>query len=418
VSGPTDGAKLLYFTAAYRPGSMAIPVHADMLAALAARGYPGAIVTLAPPGQREPVATAHDGELTIHSVAISRTPLDRLLNRIGGRRWGYPYVLTAARYLRPWLRARLAADPDLLLQIEMAFPMGAIVRRALGGRAARAVVTLHGGDVLIAPDGSYGYPRSPGVRRELRRVFATVGGVRAMAPHLARAAEGYGCAPGKIAVIPLNLAESFYPTVPLPALRAESRAAVLAELGLPAGARLLISSGRVLPIKGFDILVDALPAVLARHPATYLLLYGPDRGGTSDALRAQVTALGLDERVRFLGTLPFEGQGRFLAAADLSVIPSILDGFNRHGVEAGAHGTPIIASVAAGIAAFVRDYDAGRTVSSRDPAALAAAIGDLLADPAAWARASAGALRLADACRTGRVADALAALYAGVTRGG
>ena len=52
----SDGAKLLYFTAAYRPGSMAIPVHTELLAALAERGYPSAIVTLAPPGQAAPIA--------------------------------------------------------------------------------------------------------------------------------------------------------------------------------------------------------------------------------------------------------------------------------------------------------------------------------------------------------------------------
>lgn len=409
---PRDSAKLLYFTAAYRPGSMAIPVHTELLAALRERGYPSAIVTLASPGQREPIAYESDGALPIYRVAISRGLRDRLANRYARTRLVYPYLLTVARYLRPWLRARLAADPDLLLQIEMAFPLGAVVRRALGGTPARTVVTLHGGDVLQAPDGTpYGYAGSPATRRELRRVFASVSRVRAMAPLLARAAEGFGCAPGKIAIVPLNVTAGFYPTEPLPALRAASRRAVLAELGLPADARLLITSGRVLPIKGYDTLVDALPAVIARHPAAHLLLYGPDRGGTIGTLRAQVAALGLDERVRFLGTLPFEGQGRFLAAADLSVIPSILDGFNRHGVEAGAHGTPIVASTGAGIADFVREYGAGRIVPPREPGALAAAIDALLAAPDAWAAASAGAIRLADACRTERVADALAALY-------
>ena len=97
-----------------------------------------------------------------------------------------------------------------------------------------------------------------------------------------------------------------------------------------------------------------------------------------------MAALGLTDRVLFLGTLPFDGQGRFLAAADLSVIPSTLDGFNRHGIEAGAHGTPIVASTGAGIADFVRDYGAGRVVPSRDVAALATAINDLLTDREAW----------------------------------
>jgi len=416
---PRDGAKLLYFTAAYRPGSMAIPVHTELLVALRARGYPSAIVTLAQPGQREPIAYEPDGELPVYRIAISRGLRDRLANRYARTRLVYPYLLTAARYLGPWLRARLAADPELLLQIEMAFPLGAVVRRALAGTAARTVVTLHGGDVLQPDDDTpYGYASAPATQRELRRVFAGVSRVRAMAPLLARAAEGFGCDPAKIATIPLNVSGGFYPTEPLPALRAASRGVVLAELGLPADARLLITSGRVLPIKGFDTLVDALPAVIARHPSTHLLLYGPDRGGTIDALRAQVAALGLGERVRFLGTLPFDGQGRFLAAADLSVIPSTLDGFNRHGVEAGAYGTPVVASTSAGIADFVAEYGAGRTLAPRDPATLAAAIATLLGDPVAWAAASAGAVRLADACRTDRVADALAALYDTTPRAG
>ena len=339
MGAANDGAKLLYFTAAYRPGSMAIPVHTELLAALGRRGYPSAIVTLAPPGQREPIAFVPDGDLPVYRVAISRGVRDRLANRFARTRLGYPYLLTAARYLRPWLRARLAADPDLILQVEMAFPLGAVVRRALGGQPARTVVTLHGGDVLQTDDGSaYGYAGSPATQAELRKVFASFSRVRPMAPLLARAAERFGCSPGKIAVVPLNVSEGFYPTEPLSALRARSRGEVLAELGLPADARLLITSGRVLPIKGFDLLVDALPAVLAAHPTTFLLLYGPDRGGTTEALRSQVAALGLTKRVRFLGTLPFDGQGRFLAAADLSVIPSTLDGFNRHGIEAGAHG--------------------------------------------------------------------------------
>ncbi len=413
---PRDGARLLYFTAAYRPGSMAIAVHTELLAALAQRGYPSAIVTLASPGQREPIARVPDGALPVYRVAISRGWRDRLANRYARTRLVYPYLLTASRYLGPWLRARLAVDPGLILQAEMAFPMGAIVRRALGGRAARTVVTLHGGDTLQAADGStYGYAWSPAVQRELRLVFGSVERVRAMAPLLARAAAGFGCPPDKIAVVPLNVSEGFYPTVPLAAMRAASRRAVLAELNLPDDARLLITSGRVLPIKGFDVLVDALPAILARHPTTYLLLYGPDRDGTSDALRARVARLGLDARVRFLGTLPYDGQGRFLAAADLSVIPSILDGFNRHGVEAGAHGTPVVASTGAGIADFITAYGAGRAVPSRDIAALAVAVGDLLADPAAWSKASAGAILLADACRTARVADALVAIYDSLT---
>ncbi len=409
---PPPAPKLLYFTAAYRPGSMAIPVHTELLHALAARDYPSAIVTLATPGQRAPVAPAPDGDLPVYRVAISRHPLDRLANRVARGRLGYPYLFTAARYLRPWLRGRLAADPRLVLQAEMAYPMAALVRRALPRAGLRAVVTLHGGDVLTAPeDPTYGNPRTPAVRRELERVFAWAAAVRAMSPLLARRAVELGCPPEKVVTIPLNLTEHFYPTAPLGPLRAAARAAVGAELGLPPDARLLIAGGRALPIKGFDLLLAALPAILARRPATHLLLYGPERGDTLGDLRAQARALGLADRVHFIGELPFEGQQRYQAAADLVVIPSLLDGFNRLAVEVGAHGTPIVVSTRAGVADYVREFGAGRAVPPNDPAALAGAIGDLLADPDAWRAAGAAATRLAEECRTARVADALAALY-------
>lgn len=409
--GVRDRPKLLYFTGRYRPDSMAVPVHAELVRALGERGWPGAIVTLGPADQRVSVARTDDGGLPIFSVATSHGALDRLLNRLSRRRWGYTYLLSASRRLRPWLGRVLAAAPDTILQVEMAFPMGAIVRRAVGGRGTRSVVTLRGGDVLLDPDGAYGYARSPRVRRELGHVFAWAGSVRAISPLLARRARDLGCPADKLAVVPTNIDALFYPTGPLSVVRAAARRGLAAELGLPPDAPLLLSGGRVLAIKGFDTLVTALPRVLARHPATHLVLYGPDRGNTTGALRAQIAAAGLTERVHILGEVPFAEQGRYLAAADLVAIPSTLDGFNKTGAEAAAHGTPLVVSTSAGIADYVAEWGAGRVVPPRDPAALAEAVAGLLGDREEWHAASAAAVRLSDECRTARVADGLAALY-------
>src|SRR5439155_22285281 len=341
---------------------------------------------------RGPVELVPDGDLPVYRVSIGRSPLDRVTNRYARGRYAYPYLLTAARHLRPWLRARGRAGHGPILQAEMAYPIGALVRRAAAGLPAPGVVSLHGGDVLFAEDGSSGRSRSPTVRRELARVFAWAAAVRAMSPLLARRAVELGCPLQKVAVIPPNVGELFFPTEPVHSVRAAARAAVLAELGLPDGARLLLGSGRILPIKGFDTLIATLPEILAREPKTHLLLYGPDRDDTVEALRAQVAAAGLDAHVRLLGELPFGAQNRFLAAADLAVIPSPLDGFNKFAGEAGAPGHPIVASAAAGIADYVRDYGAGRVVPPRDAGALAGAIAALLADPEAWRAASAAAV--------------------------
>lgn len=405
--------RLLYFTARYWPGSMAIPVHAELVRALTARGFTGAIVTLAPPGQREPVRGVPDGDLPVYRVSTGANLYDRLANRLSGRRFGYPYLATVTRYLRPWLARRAAAYPDTIFQLELAFPGGAIGRRASQGLPLRAVVSLHGGDVLVAPDGSYGFAREQQVVDELHRVLNWADATRAMSPLLASRARDLGCPAARLLTIPPNISDSFFPTEPLGQLRARAARALRDRLGLPPEATILLASGRVLPIKGFETLLDALPRVRQAVPTAQLVLYGPDRGEGVAHLRARAAALGVERAFTHLGQVPFGEQGDLLAGSDLAIAPSLLDGFNKFGAEAGASGTPIVASDASGIAHYVSECGAGRVVSAGAPESLAMGIIELLLDPQAWAQSSAGAARLASLCRTDRVADQLAALYQG-----
>lgn len=407
----TAAPNLLYFTARYWPGSMAIPVHAELVQALSARGYPGAIVTLAPTGQHEPVLSAPDGDLLVYRVATGRDLYDRLANRLAARHFGYPYLWTVTRYLRPWLAGQLRRHPKMLLQLELAFPGGALGRRASQGLPVRAVVSLHGGDVLVARDGSYGYARSSAVVRELRRVFGWAGATRAMSPLLARAARNLGCPEERLATIPPNISEAFFPAESVAAVRERAAVALRQRLGLARDARLLLASGRVLPIKGFETLIEALPRIRATLPETSLVLYGPDRGDGIARLREQAARLHVHDAVYHLGEVAFAAQTDLLAGADLAVVPSLLDGYNKFGAEAGAHGTPIVASDASGIAHDVLARGAGRVTPAGDATALAEASLALLLDRGAWQQASLGATRLAHLCRTANVADQLAAVY-------
>lgn len=406
--------QLLYFTARYWPGSMAIPVHAELVRALTARGFHGAIVTLAPPGQRESVIAVPDGDLPVYRVSTGASLYDRLANRLSGRRFGYPYLATVTRHLRPWLARRVTACPRTIFQLELAFPGGAIGRRASQGLPLRAVVSLHGGDVLVARDGSYGFAREPKVVDELRRVLTWADATRAMSPLLAARALELGCPPARLATVPPNISDRFFPTEPLAPLRARAARALRDRLELPPEATILLASGRVLPIKGFETLLDALPRVLQAVPAARLVLYGPDRGEGIARLRARAAALGVERAFLHLGQVPFGEQGDLLAGSDLAIAPSLLDGFNKFGAEAGASGTPIVASDASGIAHYVDACGAGRVVAAGDAESLATRLIELLLDREAWSRCSAGAARLAALCRTDRVADQLAALYHGL----
>jgi len=93
------------------------------------------------------------------------------------------------------------------------------------------------------------------------------------------------------------------------------------------------------------------------------------------------------------------------------LVPSLYDGLNKTGIEAGAVGTPVVVSTAAGLADYVREFNAGAVVPPRDPAALAEAVTTLLTDSTAWSAASTGARTMAATFTLDRTADGMIRLY-------
>jgi glycosyltransferase involved in cell wall biosynthesis len=138
-----------------------------------------------------------------------------------------------------------------------------------------------------------------------------------------------------------------------------------------------MGAGRLVPIKGFDLLLQALPAILDALPASRLLLVGdgPDR----PLLEAQARALGVADRVQLVGV--HAQVAPFLAAADLLVAPSRNEGLGKALVEAMALGCPVVATRVGGIPTVVADGETGRLVPPEDPGALAQAVAELLGDP-------------------------------------
>ena len=154
---------------------------------------------------------------------------------------------------------------------------------------------------------------------------------------------------------------------PAPAIPAmPTRDELRAELGLDGD--VLVFAGRLGPQKAVGVLLEALGRV---SDVTLVIAGdGPERA----ALERRVAELGLDARVRFLGSVPRETVLRLFRAADASVLPSAWENFPHTVVEALAVGCPVIATAVGGVPEVVRDGENGLLVPPGDSAALADAI--------------------------------------------
>jgi teichuronic acid biosynthesis glycosyltransferase TuaC len=150
------------------------------------------------------------------------------------------------------------------------------------------------------------------------------------------------------------------------------RAAVKAALGIRGP--LIVTVGALIERKGQKLVIDALAAL----PDVTLVLIG--KGEDEAKLKRRAVALGVADRVRFLGVLHHSVVADWLAAADVMALPSASEGLANAWVEALASGTPVVTCDVGGARELLDSPGAGKLVG-RDPAHVAAAIRSLLADP-------------------------------------
>ena len=203
------------------------------------------------------------------------------------------------------------------------------------------------------------------------RLLPAADAVIALTVSTARLLAGGGIPAGRVRVIPPGYD---------PALFAAAPADPFPGLPRPRVAYL----GRLAPQKD----VGTLLAAFARLPAGPQLLLvgdGPDRA----ALQRLAQRCG--GRVQFTGFVPHAQVPAVLQHVDLLVLPSLYEDLSSALIEAMAAGLPVVATRVGGTADLVRHGVNGLLVAPRDPAALAAAISQVLADPVAAARMSAAA---------------------------
>ena len=174
--------------------------------------------------------------------------------------------------------------------------------------------------------------------------------------------------------------------VPLAIYQQDQRDAARAAFPQIVGKRILLSIGRIDPVKNQAWLIEQAPLIFQKYPQAILVLAG---ACTNDAygeqVRATIQKLGLQERVLLTGGLPSNDPRLIgiLQAAEVLVIPSVSETFGLVILEAWAAGTMVLSSRTSGAAALLRDGYNGRFFDLDQPQSFHRALDQMLAKPEA-----------------------------------
>jgi phosphatidylinositol alpha-1,6-mannosyltransferase len=282
-----------------------------------------------------------------------------------------------------------------------AAPLG-LLAEGLAKRAGieRAVALTHGHEI--------GWAALPGARRLLRRIARGNDVVTYLTEfqrvRLDRALHGLTCLER---LTPGVDVEAYHPGV--------DGSEVRARYGL-SDRPVIVCVSRLVPRKGQDMLIRALPTIRRRVPGASLLIVsgGPYR----DKLQALARSEGVESDVVFTGSVRWEELPAHYAAGDVFAMPCRtrgagldVEGLGIVYLEASATGLPVLAGDSGGAPDAVREGETGFVVGGTDVPAIAARLVDLLADPArAKAMGAAGRAWVEKEWRWENKADRLAEL--------
>jgi phosphatidylinositol alpha-1,6-mannosyltransferase len=279
---------------------------------------------------------------------------------------------------------RLIADRDVdTVWFGAAAPLALLAPLARDAGASRVIASTHGHEV--------GWSMLPLARTALRRIgndtdvvtfishytrdrFASAFGPRAALEHLAPGVDTDRFEPNSVA-------------------RAELRARY--QLG---DRPVVLCLSRLVPRKGQDMLIRALPAIRQRIDGAALVIVGG--GPYRNTLHQLAHQFGVAEHVVFTDGVPGDELPAHHAMADVFAMPCRtrgagldVEGLGIVYLEASATGVPVVAGRSGGAPESVIDGETGLVVDGWDVGAIAAAVGDLLADPNRAARMGAAGRR-------------------------
>jgi len=267
-----------------------------------------------------------------------------------------PVAIAAGSWqtVRP-LHARAPFD---LVDTHFAHPDAAAALRVANRLGLPLVVTLRGSDIHRDLRDTRLRPR---IVETCRRAAAII----TVASRLAEAVVEAGIDPSLIHRIPNGVDSELFTW--------QERASARKAAGVDSATPLLLAVGQLLPVKGFDVLLDAF-ANLAASCRLRIAGEGPQRG----ALEKRARQLHIQDRIRFLGLVPHVQLAREYAAADVFCLSSRNEGCPNAVLEALAAGCPVAAVAVGEVPHLIEAGVNGALCAPQNPKSLCAAIERLL----------------------------------------
>ena len=345
---------------------------------LARRGHEVVVITGSPSSRIHP-----PGVRLVTYRASRRTPLHTFLtNAYGARR-------ATQALLRRW-------RPDVVVHSSPETAYG-YYRSAERRTRPPTVYIYHSRFVSDAVDRLSGRPwplRTVGrlTRRVMDKVealdYASPDMIVAVSPFSkAELEERLGGPDPRIEVIPTGVDTN--------AFRPGDRAAARRVLEIPDAAHVIVTVGRLAPVKRYDRAIDALALLRRAEPAADYRLVVVGRGPERESLGERARSAGLDDAVRFDGFHQGDELRTRYAAADLILCTSNFENWSLSLLEALACGVPVLGVPNGGIPQLLATVDKGLILADSEPATAAAAIRSLIADPVRLVELGATARRVA-----------------------
>ncbi|MCV7215609.1 glycosyltransferase [Mycobacterium crocinum] len=328
---------------------------AELSAAMARRGHDVTVYTRRDdPDSPERVQTEH-GYTVVHVPAgpAKQLPKDQLLEHMSAfaqyldQQWGIERPDVAhAHFWMSGIATQLAARAQSVPTVQTFHALGVVKRRHQGAQDT-----------------------SPSARIKLEKLVAThATWVAATCTDEVFELVRMGRARTKISVVPCGVD-----------LNTFSTEGPIADRG---ARHRIVGVGRLVPRKGFDTMIEALPAI---PDAEYVIVGGPEHGRLKSdpevrRLRSLATKLGVADRVKFAGPLPRDDMPAMLRSADVVTCTPWYEPFGIVPLEAMACGVPVVASAVGGMLDTVVHDVTGRLVTPRNPRECAEAVSTVLRD--------------------------------------